>query len=94
MGGKLIQNHLSRSVDKVTAFVIAAEKGISRKVVKEDVKTLIPVKEHLRKISAETNSVENSIATIHAHLLYLKRKKVKSPQLDKTLRQLATTAKN
>jgi dynein heavy chain len=92
--GKATQNHVYGTIDRLKTFVAAAEKGIAKKVAKEDLKALISVKEHVRKIMNQTTTHENSIAATRAHLLYLKRKKVKFPQLDKTLKQLETCAKN
>ena len=94
MAGKVIQEHVSRSIEDLKAFVAAGEKGIGKKVAKDDVKALISVKEHLRKIMTQAATHENSIAATRANLLYLKRNRIKFPQLDTCLKQLENAAKN
>ena len=91
--GKVVQNHISSSIDTLKNFVSAAMKGVAKKVAKDDSKALISVKEHLKKIITQKDKYETSIAATRAHLLYLKRNKLKFPQLDKTLKQLEIGAK-
>lgn len=94
LSGKVSQSHISCTIDHLKTFIAAAEKGIATKVGKDDLKALISVKEHLRKILKETTIHENSIAETRAHLLYLKRMKIKFPQLEKTLKQLESCTKS
>ena len=94
VAGELVQECIAASIDNLKSFVSAGEKGLARKVTKNDLKTLVSVKETLRGIVNKAHLFETSIAATRANLRYLKREKTKFPHLEKSLKELEVVSKS
>ena len=94
IAGELVQQCVSSSIDNLKSFVSAGVKGLTRKVAKEDLKTLVSIKEVLRGIVNQANFFETSIAATRSNLRYLKKEKIKLPLLETSLKQLEGSSKS
>lgn len=92
LNGKLLQQSIKSSTDILKQFANTTSKGLSKPVAKDDVKTLISIKEYLRNVSERTSAFEIGIASNRAALRYLKRTGVKVSSLDKLSKDLETAA--
>jgi dynein heavy chain len=93
LNGIAVQNFIEKAIQHWNESLLSTEKGINLKVSAEDLKSLLSVKEHLRKISSISDSFETSIATIRSYLQYLIRTKLKFPSTDTRLKQLELISK-
>lgn len=95
MAGELVQQHISVSIGNLKTFVSDGVKSLTKKeIAKDDLKTLVSVKETLRGIENQANLFETSIAATRANLQYLKKEKMKLPHLETSLKQLEMTCKS
>ena len=92
LNGKTLQDKIILSTSMLKDFSNATSKGLSKTVSKEDVKTLISIKEHLRNVKEKTKDFEVEIASNRAALRFLKRNGIKIPTLDKRVKDLEVAA--
>ncbi|GMH84222.1 hypothetical protein TrST_g13493, partial [Triparma strigata] len=73
LDGPLLMNSIRNATKQLKDFSDKSIKGMKKKPNKEDVKSLIAVKEHLRNVAERTVALETAIDINYAALLYMKR---------------------
>ena len=88
LDGSALQEHILHFNEDLTRFSTETMKGLEKVIPKEEIKSLIFVKEHLRNVSNKKEAYELGLASNRASLLYIKKKGINVPSLEKTLKKL------
>ena len=91
--GPTLRADIIASTDSINVFAVSTTKGLGKTVSKEDMQSLISVKEHLRNVARRKTELENTVAANRAALHYLKSRNGKVPAVDKLISNLDKSVK-